>query len=380
MAPRVRTRTNSVPGATGIRPGSSGRTRSDIVERCVDVVGDYGGEHSFDLDRTIYSGLTANSDMNAAGGQYVNWPYSPSSPPINGGLGGQAASYTNRILSQSGPLTPSLYLPLSVFEMREIPKMLKDAGDLYQRLRPNGNWHRAQQSALRQGAANNLAYKFGWEPLIKDIWKTIGFAEYVRKRQKILRGAHSSRGIRRKVTLNEDVASASGNLLIQTDLGLYVNAPYSDSLRVKQWGTAKWVVRDPSLYGKDPGFTEAFKITLGLNPSYIPVMAWKALPWSWMADWFLDMSNALQATHNRVVYKPSAVTYCRTSRSVRTVSPVTLPFGTGTYQFSGGTITAEQKIRRPLSAVTTIGIRMPFLDPYKLSVLSSLAILKGKRR
>jgi hypothetical protein len=261
-------------------------------------------------------------------------------------------------------------LPLFVYELKDLPDMLRHIGDLRHGIkRPSG------LSPLKEAAAANLAWKFGWDPLISDTLKLVGFAESVRRKQQELKAANSVRGLRRRINLGENSTVVNDNPLVWSTFGVSIRVNYTARLSSRTWGVVNWIARDPSAMGKAPTFTEAFKTALGLNRGHLPINIWKALPWSWMADWFLDMSNRLTASYNMIYYKPRRICIMRHTVGIYESKEAS----NASVKVSQGRLTTERKARYVnLSPNQNVTLRAPMLDTYKLSVLGSLAILKDK--
>lgn len=335
---------------------------------CNDVVGNYGGVNTFSV--TTYKQSGGRFQVPSAGTDFIRVlkNHTCGSPTCDGAKLPDPWTQVNRVLSQTGPLTPNLYLPLAIFELRDLPRMLRHAGDLLHNIaRPSG------LNPVKEAAAANLAYKFGWEPLISDIIKLTRFAEIVRKRQRYLKGAHSSRGIRRRVRLQE-INGGGGSYTSIIGSGLY--STVSMVRNHKQWATVRWKVKDQSQIGRTPTFTEAFKTAYGLNRGHIPIAIWKAMPWTWAIDWFTDISNVMQANYNMIYYKPYGL-------CVMTHYKMTYQFtsdSTATASFDGGSCQIENKGRWvSLNPSPSVTLKLPFLDSFKLSILGSLTILKLSR-
>jgi len=281
----------------------------------------------------------------------------------------------NRVLATTGPLTPNVNLPLFLFELKDVPRMLRHAGDLLHKIRrPSG------LDPIKEAAAANLAYKFGWAPIIQDLGKLLDFSEAAKKQQKRIKGAYSSKGIRRRITLEENQVANYGSKLVWSVYGLLLRVDYIGNVSYKTWATVRWTVRDPSKYGYEPSFNEALKTSLGLNAGQIPITVWKAMPWSWMIDWFTDISNVLQANYNSIYFKPSRLSIMRHTIDMIEHKPIMGFHGDPANMLTAGTLKQEFKHRYANNAPTTnVTLRVPFMDSYKLSVLGSLAILRSKR-
>nr|UJQ85008.1 MAG: hypothetical protein 1 [Leviviridae sp.] len=376
MANRTRTRSSRILGGVGLQgPNPISASYPTIRERCDDVIGDYGGNHALTIKREETNGSlytrTSGVLMFAPGmptawhqEAWGDWAPQPT-----------LASLVNRVLATTGPLTPNVNLPLFIYELKDVPGMLRHAGNLLHGLRkPSG------LNPVKEAAAANLAWKFGWAPIISDLNKLLGFAEAAKSQQKRIKGAHSSKGIRRRVDLGSDSKGFTGSSLVWSTYGLNHSQSWAGGGESHTWATVRWIVRDPSKYGYEPPFNEALKTSLGLNAGQIPISVWKAIPWTWMLDWFTDISNVLQANYNSIYYKPYRLSIMRTSTTTVDLKPILNIGGNPGNWISGGNRVTTFKYRlannNPSAQAT---LRLPFMDNFKMSVLGSLAALKALR-
>lgn len=280
----------------------------------------------------------------------------------------------NRVLAQSGPLSPRIYTPVSVFELRELPSMLKHAGDLLLGIRKLPK----KLTDPAEIASATLAYQFGWAPLIEDIGKMLNFSELVRKKQREIAKANSRDGLRRRVTLDKSTSNNTVNSEVHGSLG---RVNFHQTMTREVWATARWHVRDLSQIGKVPSFTDSFKTAYGLNRGHIPISVWKALPWSWAIDWFADISNIMSANYNTLYYKPTRVCFMQKRITTSINDPKTVYFSSGEVEIGSGSITTTHLSRRVVSNPTTsLSLKLPFLDNFKLSILGSMSVLAIRRR
>lgn len=377
MPPVARSRSMSFGDTTSSwtylgTPGTT--TRSIGSKQCDDVVGNFGEPNPLTITETKRGGSLLNWDGSL---QCDSKPCSIQNraPSYNGP---QPATYINRILSQTGPLTPDVYLPLSIFELRELPQLVKYLGDLGYGIK-DAIRDRGPISPGKGVAEWYITAQFGVAPVVQDILKLLTFAAMVRKRQRMLRDAHSKKGIRRRVKLDEGRLGPNfGVLAVNSTQGAVVWQDYESYTDFKTWATVTWTVRDPSQVGKTPSFDEAFRIALGLNKGYIPIMVWKALPWTWMTDWFLNISQILQANHNRIYYKPGKICIMRQTVGVTSFAAQSNINGKPKQFITGGEVRNVSKTRTVHAPNNNVNLRMPFLDPFKLSILGSLAVLKAR--
>lgn len=373
---RVRVRTIKPVGGTGTYGGSPQQwSGNGHRERCEDTIGDFGGNHPLWIRRDLTSGsryvrtsgLLLIPEPGAPTRLYTHVPFVSNSIPLN--------TYVNRVLAATGPLTPNVNLPLALFELKDVPRMLRHAGNLLHGLKnPKG------LDPAKEGAAATLAYQFGWKPLISDLKKLLDFSEAAGKQQTKIRKANTKHGHRSRVDLGSDSASWIDNTPVWSTFGSSLSPRSVHTINGKTWATIRWVVRDPLQYGKAPTFTEALKTSLGFNKGQIPIQLWKAMPWSWMIDWFTDISNVLQANYNSIYYKPYRLSIMRKTIASLTCDPIQNINGNpGNYLTAGAihTVTCERYANNSPSSNVTL--RLPFLDGFKMSILGSLAILKIKQ-
>lgn len=346
-------------------------------ETCKDIIGDMFDsngnikDHSFEMLTITARGHTTTGIRNAGAVNQAVFSNKINSFPSAGSeivIGSSEKEQLRvRLLASTGPLTPKVNLPLFIFELKDIPMMLKHAGDLLHKIRaPSG------LSLHKEAAAANLAYQFGWAPLIGDIVKLLNFSDLVKKRQVELDKANSQRGLQRRMTFETKTKSQTkDNVLLVSDMGLIYGSTTATQT-TKSWATVRWKPKGGQRYGRKPSHNEAFRTALGLSPGQIPITVWKALPWSWMIDWFADISNVMQANYNMIFYSPSAINFMENR-----VTEISTSGGSNSAgSLSPGNWKKERKLRSQLStSAAKVTLRVPFLDTFKLSILGSLAIL-----
>nr|UJQ85987.1 MAG: hypothetical protein 1 [Leviviridae sp.] len=335
--------------------------------------------------RTTRSGSTVNYDSGTSGAYrytYTNYPSSWCSTSWSNPFPAIRDVSQAELLGRSGPLTPGLNLPLAAIELRDVPRMLKHAGDLLHNIKsPSG------LSPDKEAASAILAYQFGWAPLAGDLLKLADLSGGVEKtRRKLQRAGEPGSpgkgpgGYRHKITIADDtVVRTVSNYAVFSGAGIgVINRTITITSTRKTWATVRWRLRPGQQFGSVPSYEEALKIHLGLKAGMIPITAWKAIPWTWLIDWFTDMSNVLQANRNMISYEPYNA--CRMENIIHearhagftTSNGATL--GSGKYRY-------ETKHRNawPLSTGNLPTLKLPAMDGFQTSVLGSLAILKIRK-
>lgn len=367
-----------VVGQRLLMPGGffSTFTGYGLVEAMTDFVGNPNGDNALDHTRCDIEGSIMNYNTQA-GSYLVDYPsalyanYSLSDN--NGPLG----PLLNKLLA-SGPLTPRMRLPVSLFELKDIPRMVKHGIDLFLHLRGwAGKPGFSGLNATKEAAAANLAYQFGWAPLIEDFGKMLNFVQNTEKTRRALNKAASNRGLKRRVKLGESSNASYTNSVMHSTGGMTIIVPVKTLKTTRSWGVCRWKLKSGGPVSKmkplQPERFDPFRTAYGLNPGQQFANVWKALPWSWMFDWFLNLSNVLDAANNLAHYNVSGVVIMRETKAVDThpMYPVSNP------TISAGQRTRVKQLRTPLSNPTPqIAIQLPILDNFRLSILASLAVVR----
>jgi len=190
-----------------------------------------------------------------------------------------------------------------------------------------------------------------------------------------LKKANSRRGLKRRMNLAQYSNTVSGSTLVWSTWGHSITASWQDQRSYEAWGTVRWFLRDSSQLGSSPDWLDATRTALGLHYGNLPIYVWKSIPWTWMIDWFAGISDVLQANYNMIYYRPSKANIMQKFDSVRvyTAPPLLALQKPETYA-------SQRKRTTTLNPAPSLSMRVPFLDTFKLSILSSLTIVGIRRR
>jgi hypothetical protein len=259
-----------------------------------------------------------------------------------------------QLLAETNPNKYSVNGPVSFLELKDIPKMLKLAGN----------------NIIENAAGATLSWQFGWKPLIADIKKVLNWQALVNKKVGELHHLHQQGGLRRRRDFGSENRENTSKVLVRNSWSTRIEYDMQVSENIRKWGSVRWL--PTSLPPKDE--TEyrklAFRIAYGLEFSAANI--WELLPWSWLVDWFSNIGTYM-SVHNNIV-PVQASTPCIMTRKEKTVKftptmPKALSGGNG----SG---LSTEKFRQLTAPGLTAGI--PFLTGRQLSILGSLAILRLK--
>jgi len=241
---------------------------------------------------SIHGSYTTPAVPPTSGYQYTyvfdGWSTSRLASPINTGLLSQAYEDPNdwlaAFLANASLSTPIFDLTNFIWELKELPKLLKYTGDLLsgrKPVHPGDLW---------------LAQSFGWQPLISDLKSMLNFAEAVEKRLDELMDAKREERVRRKLHNSVELYHPTIPDLEGITFALV------DAHTTKVWGTGRWRVQDHAgleylrgaVQGSRGNLAYAIR-ALGL-PSSSGI--WNSIPWSWLIDYFWNIGDILE-THGK---------------------------------------------------------------------------------
>jgi len=333
-------------------------------------------DNAFAVEHVTVSGGVFNGT--APNGKFAsNWPSNLTNNRTTKIMSGpNIASMAARLLANSNPSRAEVLLPTFVFELKDFPGMIKDAGyfllGAQNRINP-----------LKQLAAKNLALQFGWLPLISDLKKLADVPNLMAKRCQEIDRLNSGSGLKRRMELASDNAASSHTTYFSgwVQSG---NIPILYQANARTWGTCKWhpakLSSNNALRRKSPLAVSA--AILGLRPDQISLNVWNALPWSWLVDYFSNFGDALAAASGRSVATPSGINIMThiSQTCTQIAAPAWLVGGNGPTGMGGiGTIKSDWKSRSPTTGVT-LAVDFPILSDRQLSILGSLAMLRASGR
>jgi hypothetical protein len=345
-------------------------------EVCDDIVGNYPNPNPFyKTDRANVIGW-----VNGPVSHYydcTNWKvthnvYNWNVPAWQGlpdeqvALKGMAATNIN---------SPAVNVPVFAFELRDLPGMVRHLGNRLIRVHQflKGGGKRYSKELVSE---DWLALNFGWRPLLADLGKMLDFVADVDKRISYLNRLYSKNGLRRIQTVyRKDV-----------DMGhvdLYCGPLYSNQCRVRvylvnrqrQWTSVHW---KPASAPKANTDAEKLKLARKLCWGFYgfdPATAWQAMPWSWLADWFSDTGDFLEAHRNAVPVEAAQVCTMHKSEVFPRKHEYLDNPHSAKFSRAPGSLNSI-KVRVVHSGLITPSIHLPFLSGKQLSILSALAITR----
>jgi len=345
------------------------RVAGDTDELIISINDNPGGINPFETVHKKVRGSVVNGYQGVL--HWRNWPtemygFSHEPLPMESAQDSRTA-----FLAATNPARADILLPVSLAELRDIPNMVKEMGEVAIHLRDHGLKSFSGVSTAVAAKAN-LAYQFGWRPFVQDIWTCVNFQANVDKRRKELEALSSGPGLRRTMSKRWDQSRQDffprAGLLSWGGTNIYADITVLRT--AKRWVVGHW---RPTYDGSIPSSDGAIRRLLtGFDPGNIPANVWAALPWSWLTDYFYNIGNIIDAG-NRTVATPYMVSVQTEQRQYAT-HPEWADRG-----LSGGHVEHVRRYRNVDIDYAPISASFPTLGAGQLSILGSLAVSKNRR-
>jgi len=372
-----------MPAYEGLIPEIPGAQAAYQYQYMSDVVGNRNGQNFMFSEKADTLAGIANGPM---GAYDVNgWHYGVTlhHSDVLPDVGASDNVILSKAIAGSNPSRPVMNLPVSGFEMREIPDLLKSAGTRLSNIHvgqrevpPGSRWKPYVTYNGRDNASSYLEWQFGWAPLISDLGKISNFISTVQNRAGYIhRLIDRPGGVK-----GQDWSASSSPFWIGPifPCSLYQSQPnvwMQFKTTVTKWASVAWTPDvDMSGINDDDVFTKAIRSAYNLNLDVRDL--WSVLPWSWLVDWFTNVGDIVDGSRNCVGM--SSGSYCimtRTRTSMVTHDEYNVPTG------------AALGVRSPwlewqnriLAASVSPEAYLPFLNGSQLSILTSLSVVRASR-
>lgn len=276
------------------------------------------------------------------------------------------SSLAVQVLNATNPSKPSIDLPVSILELRELPSMLKTTGD----------------TLIKKYAKRTLEREFGLVPLVSDYLKLKRFQEDADKKMLLFKQLREKPMVRKATLFRGGTSTFPGTSHRTNSAPSYCRVDHklvSTITNTKIWGYVTWTPepdfnRYNPIYSDEALSSRALNATLGTNIGLTTL--WNALPWSWMVDWFGNIGDWLSAHRSIIPVNPSTPRICRTTTTTShyTVlsSNIGLPIGGSPVE---QTLVSKS---RELASATLPSASLPLFTQRQADIIASLAILRMK--
>lgn len=329
-------------------------------EYCEDIADQPGVDHPF-LSRKLKkgyvqcsggNGLSGNNHVELQGWIGLNeFPAGIALPSYS------ATTLATQALALTNPSRPAVNLGLAISEMRDLPRMFQLAG----------------RNLIKKGASAYLLFEFGWRPFFSDFAKLVTMGRAVNRRVSELKRLRDGPGLKRRITLQRDFKTVVNNNVTLNSVGSIVKGTTTESVSRTIWATCRWKPNTSVPY-PDTDFEqrlEMFGLMTGTHAGNLTVSLWDALPWSWLADYFANVGDFLQATNNVLAHPSGPVNVMATYKTTKSYAVTSKASWLNVTTVPGLRLTKERLLG---SAGLTASI--PVLSGRQLSILGSLGITR----
>lgn len=360
-----------------------------LSESCDDIVGNFGGTNPFTLTRSPSAAFIRNGQNKPSNGfawRFTNFPCLSGGGPYSSP--GNPEPTDNQMLSRglanSNPNKPVVDLPLFVFELRDIPDVIREwgAGILRTRNRwksPNGT------DPLRDipmaAAKRHLEYQFGIAPVISDVAKMLQFQASMDKRIHTLKDLSKGSTTRHATVYSDSVQEPSWSP------STFLTGLYQETSKVRwkmttdrhYWVSTRWNTTMALPESDIEQKILANKLIFGMHGLSVETV-WNSLPWSWLVDWFSNIGDLAASTRNHIPVTHSGSCIMKHTRKYVSAWEWTVEPSGGKQTLYPVNTVAETKIRYAAPLVVYPEFYLPLLSGGQLSILSALAVLKESGR
>jgi hypothetical protein len=138
--------------------------------------------------------------------------------------------------------------------------------------------------------------------------------EAIERRVKELSSLHELGGLRRsKIKLGiESQSKQFGNKLLHSSTSMFVYADWKQTNKISVEGSVRWRPGSWKDMPLEPleRFNKAVKLCFGID-SFSPSDLYQMVPFSWLADYFVDLSSFLNANRAALEFNPYDITIMR---------------------------------------------------------------------
>lgn len=375
---RSRVRTSWVGGRYTVTPstvtlGYSGtsdhETNSDVT-----MAKPYVVDHPLVITRKAnvplrYNGTIPYNPSVPAGAQYVFEDYNPAnrtSVVYSPTLGVYSAAYwKTKALANLDPWSPKVDLPLFIWELKDLPKMVKGAGDFLL----------GRSKSLDDPGGLYLAYKFGLEALVRDVLGMFEFTQAAEERKAHLRALEHGTFLKRSLFKRSETEST-----VQSNaygLTLAYRTAYRADIHMttteKHWFTCNAKLVDPLPSG---GALQTLSEDIVRGLTLRPASFWDYIPFTWLSDYFVNIGDYLEAYQTMTRLQVTRMNVMATRKRTSVLVPTYVEAGlTASYS----ELSTTEKRRTVYSNPTPSLSFTPFLTGGQVAILGALAATRSKR-
>jgi hypothetical protein len=283
--------------------------------------------------------------------------------------------------NRTSPSRPYVDLAQNVGELKDFPSLFRIRGqqllDLRKAKIPINREslfsYDKDYGITRTAAELNLNYQFGWKPLMSDALKLLDFSAQFDKRVDELKRLQDKRGLRRTTRHGTYYAEEYTNTYVQSVYRL-ISRPMVKRTEQEVWAFTNWMPTAdfPSSSRVQQALARRAVLGITIDAS----TAWELFPFSWLADWCVNVGDMLTASRNIIPAEHGPVQVMRRTRTT-TFCPGYEDSSDGLTmtRIDGEYISKSRRLASP-----SFVAHFPFLNARRMSILGSIGLLSGLPR
>jgi len=386
MTVRNRSRTWKV-GASGSatwRTSERYYNPSLATETCTDVVGHPHRMNPLDIHATYWERFTPiNGERTYLGYEEKQVNAVPSCVYIGSHASaetvpGHYEDYTSAIAA-AHPGEPKVDLPVFLYELKDVPYMLKHAKE-----RALNYWRNlGEPPTLRQvkhitftknRGEDWLNYYFGWRPFFSDLADIARIASELPERHQRFSRWAQQKYISRRSRLGENTRREVNNRYPFDSFLYNWYASAEDTFTTEKWCVSHWKTDpyhfDSILQGVTKGRLIRQYLGLDVNIAHI----WDAMPWTWLSDWFVNIGDMIHIHANRFGIHFDEACVMEHNRAERVITPRPRSGFT-----TGQAVIVDERKSRLVVGPSLLPSGFNYLNPNQLVTLASLKVTRARQ-
>lgn len=267
--------------------------------------------------------------------------------------------YAYRLIAATHPFRAVYSVPNAISEALDIGTLFKITAKSFSELAGN----------------SYLNYKFGFSQFVSDIQTLAQMTKFIEQRLREFESLGKKGGLRRRVFLDHQSWDLDGPQgIIWSTYGVFVSANYHSQQTRKVEGTIRWRWKPGILVSLDKlsAWNLAVQTCFDLGELDATTI-WNSIPWTWLADYFVDVNSWLQANENADIVEFFDLCIVWNYKHIVDIEPHLLNGDEATYRVLGGRFKRTIHARDYLPTLANVPqMRYSFLSKSQYLVLLSL--------
>lgn len=204
-------------------------------------------------------------------------------------LGYDKGPLLQQLLAATNPGRPQFSVPVFIRELMDIPSLFQLAA----------------KSFYQFVGGAYLNYRFGWVQFVRDVRTLVKVTVAIERRIREFQSLVKMGGLRRRVVLESTSYDVNRVDMINGSWSHVIYADFIQHATIRKVGHVRWVCsRDFAADLEQLGaFNRAAREVFDLEMIDAETL-WQMLPWSWLADYFLNIGSFLGAKESSQDFKP----------------------------------------------------------------------------